>query len=272
MTLTVAEISLKDGQLDDALAKLQDQVRKNPDVAKHRVFLFQLLAINGQWDRALNQLNVCGNLDASNLAMVQTYREAIRCEILREKIFNGETSPLVFGKPAEWIALLIEALKCSADQRFAEATALRSQAYELAPATRGTFNGKSFEWIADSDTRLGPVLEAVFNGRYYWIPFDRISAVEIEAPADLRDFVWLPAQFTWANGGSAFGLVPSRYPGSEKCQDTAVRLAKKTEWQEPAEGHYYGFGQRVFTTDTEDYALFETRQLILNSAVSEDHG
>lgn len=272
MTSSAAEISLKDGQIGEALKQLQEQVRKNPDVAKHRVFLFQLLALNGQWDRALNQLNVCGNLDAANLAMVQTYREAIRCEILREKIFNGETSPLVFGQPEQWIALLLEALKCSAQNRFAEAADLRDQAYESAPATSGSFNGAPFAWIADADTRLGPVLEAIFNGRYYWIPFNRISKIEIEAPADLRDFVWLPAQFTWANGGSAFGLVPSRYPGSERSDDSAVLLARKTEWQEPAPGHFYGFGQRMFTTDAEDYSLFETRELILNTIVSENHG
>lgn len=269
MTLTAAEISLKDGQLDEALKQLQDQVRKSPDVAKHRVFLFQLLALNGQWDRALNQLNVCGNLDAANLAMVQTYREAIRCEILREKVFSGKTSPLVFGQPEQWIALLIESLKYAAESRFSEASELREQAYASAPGTSGSFNGNAFEWIADADTRLGPVLEAIVNGRYYWIPFDRISNIEIEAPTDLRDFVWLPAQLTWANGGSAFGLIPSRYPGSEICDDTAVRLARKTEWQQPAEGHFFGLGQRMFTTDTEDYSLFDTREIILNSVAPE---
>ena len=39
-------------------------------------FLFQLLAVQGQWDRALTQLNMAGEMDAAHLAMVQTYREA----------------------------------------------------------------------------------------------------------------------------------------------------------------------------------------------------
>lgn len=269
MLSSAAEISLKDGCLDEALAQLQDQVRKNPDVAKHRVFLFQLLALNGQWDRALNQLNVCGNLDAANLAMVQTYREAIRCELLREKVFNGRTSPLVFGQPEQWMALLIESLRSAAEGRFSEATDLREQAYASAPGTSGSFNGNVFAWIADADTRLGPMLEVIVNGRYYWVPFERISRIEIEAPTDLRDFVWLPAQVTWVNGGIAFGLIPSRYPGSEICENAAVRLARKTEWQQPAEGHFFGLGQRMFTTDTEDYSLFDTRELILNSVAPE---
>ncbi len=272
MTTTTAEISLKDGRLDDALKLLQDQVRKSPEVAKHRVFLFQLLALNGQWDRALNQLNVSGTLEPANLAMVQTYREAIRCEMLRQKIFQGETSPMVFGEPEQWIALLIEACKLSAQGSYEQAGDLRDQAFELAPASSGSLNGTAFEWIADSDTRIGPVIEAIVNGRYYWIPFSRISKIQIEAPADLRDLVWLPAEFTWANGGSAFGLIPSRYPGSEIAADALVRLARKTEWQEFPAGHFHGLGQRLLVTDQGEHSLFETRELILNSAESAEHG
>ena len=33
----------------------------------------------------------------------------------------------------------------------------------------------------------GPVLEAVINGRYYWVPFSRLTKVALEAPEDLRD-------------------------------------------------------------------------------------
>lgn len=272
MTITTAEISLKEGRLDETLAQLQELVRKNPDVGKYRVFLFQLMCVNGLWDRALNQLNVCGNLDAANLAMVQTYREAIRCELLREKVFNGDTSPLVFGEPAQWIALLIEACKLSAQGRYAQAGELREKAYELAPATPGNFNGTPFGWIADSDSRLGPVVEAIVNGRYYWIPFERIARIQIEAPADLRDLVWLPAQFTWSNGGTAFGLMPSRYPGSAQVDDSGIRLARKTEWTEPAAGDFHGLGQRTFITDSGDYSLFDARDLVFNSPDSNPNG
>ncbi|HCK80355.1 MAG TPA: virulence protein SciE type, partial [Candidatus Competibacteraceae bacterium] len=78
-----AEQSLREGRLQDALAELQAQVRKEPANPKYRIFLFQLLAVQGQWERALNQLNVVGEMDAASLPMVQTYREAIRCELLR---------------------------------------------------------------------------------------------------------------------------------------------------------------------------------------------
>lgn len=260
----LAEQSLHQGSPQEALVQLQESVRKDPSNPKLRIFLFQLLAVLGQWERALTQLNVAGELDDANLAMVQTYREAISCEVLRKDIFAGQKTPLIFGDPAQWIALSIEALKLTASGQYQQALELRNQAFELAQATPGSVDGQPFDWIADADTRLGPVLEAIINGRYYWIPFYQISKIHIEKPCDLRDMVWTPAHFLWINGGEAFGLIPTRYPGSENAEDSAIRLARKTEWHEQAENVFIGFGQRLLTTNDNDYALLDIREIAFN--------
>lgn len=260
-----AEQSLREGRVQDALAELQAHVRKEPANAKYRTFLFQLLAVLGQWERALNQLNVLGEMDASSLPMVQTYREAIRCELLRADVFAGRRSPLVFGDPAPWVALVLEALRLTAEGYAAQAQAARDQAFEAAPATMGALDGQPFAWLADADPRLGPMLEAVVNGRYYWIPFQRIRTIVLEQPADLRDYVWMPARFTWANGGETVGLIPSRYPGSEASADPLVQLGRKTEWLEDAAGSYLGLGQRMLATDQGEYLLLDIRRIDLNA-------
>lgn len=265
MSISAAEQHVKEGRLDEALSQLQAQIRHAPHDAKLRVFLFQLLALSGQWERALNQLNVCGELDRANLAMVQTYREAIRCEILRDKVFAGETSPLIFGQPEQWVANLLVAVNLSSKRQYSEAAKLRQKAFDEAPATSGTLNGQPFAWLADADSRLGPVLEVVINGRYYWVPFSRIANITLEAPADLRDLVWMPAQFIWSNGGGSVGLIPSRYPGSELATDTSLCMARKTEWMEAADGEFHGIGQRMLATDVDDYSLFDIRELVFNT-------
>ena len=208
----LAEDSLRQGNPRESLTQLQDEVRKDPARVEYRIFLFQLLAVVGEWGRALNQLNVIGEMDAGSEAMVQTYREALRCERLREEVFGGQRTPLVFGQPPDWIAWLLEALQLDDPE---QANTLRRRALEAAPASSGTIDEHSFEWIADADSRLGPVLEAVVNGNYYWIPFARIREIVFDPPEDLRDAIWTPAHFVWANGGRAAGLVPTRYPGSE---------------------------------------------------------
>lgn len=260
----IAEQYIREGKPNEALQTLQAEIRKNPGNPKLRVFLFQLLVVLGEWERSLAQLNVAGELDAANLAMVQTYREAIACEVLRKDIFAGLKTPLIFGEPQQWIALLQQALKLDSTQQYQEAKQLRDEAFALAPATSGSINGDAFDWIADADTRLGPMLEAIVNGRYYWIPFNNIREIQLEAPADLRDVVWMPAHFVWSNGGDAVGLIPTRYPQSELSNDSAIRLARKTEWQSLDDTGYIGLGQRLFSTNENEYALMDIRELKLN--------
>ena len=257
------EDSLREGKLEETLGELQAQVRKAPADSKLRVFLFQLLALMGQWERAMTQLNVAGELDAGTLAMVQTYREALRCEVLRGEIFAGKRSPLVFGQPEQWVALLLEAQTLLAQGAGEQARAMREAALDAAPTTPGTIDGAPFEWIMDGDNRLGPVVEAIVNGRYYWIPFQRIRSIQVEEPEDLRDLVWMPAYFTWANGGESAGLIPTRYPGSETSADPEVRRSRRTEWLEQPGGAYIGHGQRMFFTDSGEYALMEVRRIDL---------
>ena len=252
-----ADQLLREGKLDEALASLTQQIRTKPADAKLRTFLFQLLAVQGQWERALTQLNVAGEMDAGTLAMVNTYREGIRCELLRAEIFAGKRSPLVFGQPDEWVAQLIQALSLTAAGKHAAAAELREQAFEAAPATSGDrsrprhdsrrrrtpevpADETPFEWLADADSRLGPILEAVFSGKYYWVPLHNVRRLDIEPPADLRDVVWMPAHFVWANGGDTVALIPTRYAGSENSSDPLVRLARKTDWNEAAPGVFSG--------------------------------
>jgi len=262
---------LRAGRLDETLAALQQEIRKKPGDGKLRVFLFQLLAVLGQWERALAQLQVAGELDPAALPMVQTYREALRCEFLRQEIFAGKRAPMIFGDPDYWLALLLESLRLSADGEHGKAQPLRDKAFELAPATAGSLNGQRFEWIADADARLGPVIEAVINGRYYWVPFHRVRSIRIEDPADLRDTVWMPAEFRWANGGQVVGLIPTRYEGTAAAADDALRLARRTEWIEQGEGAYVGLGQRMFATDVGEYALMDVRSIELDP-ISADAG
>lgn len=260
-----AEQLIKLGKPDEALAALQNAVRGRPQDPKLRVFLFQLLAVQGAWERALNQLQVAAGLDAAALPMAHTYREAIRCEMARAAVFRGERLPTVFGDPERWVALLFESLKLTASGHFDKADALRDEAFEAAPATPGTLNGAPFEWLADADPRFGPMTEAMVNGGYCWVPFAHLREIRVEAPADLRDFVWLPAEFVWANGGASPGLIPVRYPGSEASADGAIRLAHKTDWIEAGGETVVGQGQRMWATDGGEYALLDVRAVIFGT-------
>ena len=263
MSTRDAEELIAAGDPQGALELLQRQVRERAADVKLRVFLFQLLCVLGQWQRASTQLEVCGELDAQTLPMVNTYREALKCELVREAVFAGKTTPIAFGQPQAWVAWLVEALQAQARGDAASAARLRTEAFEAAAATPGTLNGEAFEWIADADSRLGPVIEAVIKGRYCWVPFAAVAKIVIEAPTDLRDLVWAPAQFQLHNGGQTVALIPSRYAGSGASAAGALQLARATEWMELAPDQFSGLGQRVFTTSGPELGLLEAREIVL---------
>ena len=249
------------GDLAQALQALQKQVREKPGDAKLRVFLFQLLCVLGQWDRAVAQLEVCGQLDHGTLLMVNTYRDAIKCEVVRTAVFAGKTTPVVFGKPSPWVAMLIEALSQEAKGDAAQARHLRAAAFESAPTASGALNGEPFDWIADADSRLGPVLEVVLNGHYTWLPFESLSAMTVDAPEDLRDKVWCPVHLTFTNAGESVALVPTCYPGTREHADNALKLARATDWLELGEVQFAGLGQRIIATNSAELGLLDVRDV-----------
>jgi type VI secretion system protein ImpE len=281
MTSPQPEDLLAAGDPAGALKALLQRVRANASDAKQRTFLFQLLAVLGQWPRALDQLKLCGELDAGTLAMVNTYTSALQCEAVREAVFTGATLPHIFGPPAQWVALLVQALQIEAAGDAARGAQTRQQALEGAPSTLGliTPNDKKqgpvrFEWLADADSRLGPVLEVIINGRYGWLPLMHLRAVQIETVVDLRDLVWAPAHLTFSNGGDTVALLPVRYAGTPLAEGGALALARQTQWLElspatdPAAAQYRGLGQRVWATDTAEWGLLEIAHVAFDTTTA----
>jgi type VI secretion system protein ImpE len=247
--------------LDQAIAALMSAVRKHPGDMRLRVHLAQLCMQLGQWERALTQLQTIALSDPAHLPFAQAYREAIRCERVRERVFAGELSPPVLGEPSNWIAQLAQALQLRAKGAHAAADALQAEALESAPATPFKLDGVQLEWLSDADSRLGPVCELLINGQYFWTPFEDIQRLEIEAPSDLRDLVWIPARLTLSNGGQHPVLIPTRYPGSATCDDDALRGACATRWIELSPDCYAGLGQRMWASDTGEHPLLDARHL-----------
>jgi type VI secretion system protein ImpE len=274
--MTAAEF-IKAGDVDGALTALQNEVRAKPTDPKLRVFLFQLLCVRGEWERAQTQLNVCSEMDSTNMFMAQICRIAILCEKVRAEVFAGERTPMVLGEPEAWVGKLIQACAMNAKGQHQAAADLRAQAFEEAPTTSGTIEigaaadkvtPHAFEWIADSDERLGPVLECLIEGKYYWAPFHRIHRITLDVPADLRDAIWLPATFLWTAGGETAGLIPVRYPGSEAAgREGVIRLSRKTDYIDD-NGFTRPIGQKLLTTDAGEFGLLETRTIQFNTTLA----
>jgi type VI secretion system protein ImpE len=261
--LQLAEQTLKDGNPTEALKHLVMEVKAKPADARLRIFMAQLLGVLGQWERAHTQLNVVADLLPSATPMREMMGHALRCELIRAQVFAGKRTPMVFGHPEPWLAMLIESLLQAGQGNQAMADDLAARAFEAAPAVKGSIDGDDFEWVADADSRLGPVLEAFINGNYYWVPFNRLTRISLEDPQDLRDMVWMPGYLTFDNGGEVVAMIPTRYPGSPESADPLIQLSRKTEWRQLSADRYGGLGQRVLTTNLGDHDLLTIKRIEL---------
>lgn len=262
---------LQAGDIGAALEQAMGDVRADAGNAKARILLFQLMCLTGDWEKARRQLYVLKDMDAETIPMFETYDPVIQCEMFRQAVFDGQRRPLLFGEPRDWLATLCQALPHFAEGRLEQGLEMQAEAFDQAPTSSGRIaagdgaEAEEFEWIADADERLGPVLEVFLKGHYYWVPFEHIRLVRIDEPEDLRDLVWTPAQFQWANGGEAVGFVPTRYPGTENATDDRLRLSRMTEWLgndgDDADDLQVGLGQRLLATDAGEYPLMGIREI-----------
>lgn len=254
------KLSAFDG-LSEAYANSASIVRRNPKSIEARVSLFQISCINGDWDKALNQLLVINDLSDDYKDFVHTYDLLIRCERMRQFVLSGKKQPLLVGEPEEWIVFLIQALELDANNKLEDSAKLRSRAFELAPTSKFNINDDQVvDWVADADSRYGPILEVCMNGKYYWIPFNRIQSLTIEAPVDLRDLIWVPASISVA-GAEEFAFIPTRYCETEKEPEDALKLSRKTDWREIGGNYYKGLGQRMLTSGEHDFPLLDIQSL-----------
>jgi type VI secretion system protein ImpE len=251
----------RDLPLADSLKLAQETVRSNPTNAKARSFLFQLHAVLGNWEKAIAQLQAAAQFDPAAVPMAQVYREAIHCEVFREEVFAGKRKPNFLGQPLAWAGNLVEALPFYAAGKFDLAAGLREQAFDAAETVSGTVDETEFEWMVDADSRIGPNFELYLKGQYYWVPYQYVRSIRIEAPVDLRDLIWCPVSLTLENDGEHVALMPVRYPGSADSMTDTHRLGRATDWAEHSSDTWFGTGQRMFATDQAELSLLDIRSI-----------
>ncbi|UYY57217.1 type VI secretion system accessory protein TagJ [Sphingomonas sp. S2-65] len=255
-----ADTLLRSGDLDGARSVLVETVRAEPANQQARMFLFQLLAASGEWDKARRQLQTLAQLSGEAQMLATAYGQAIDAERVRAEVFTGRQRARQHVA-VEWLEGVIDALEHFASGRVDEGDAARGAAFDAAPDVPGQFNDVAFDWIADADSRFGPCFEAIIGGRYGLQAFQEVASITSEGPQDLRDLIWYPVQIAFRSGQSVAAFLPARYPGTEGAAEGAQRLGGTTAWIDASWGQA-GFGQRLWTlSDGEDQALLSLRTL-----------
>ncbi len=259
--LATAQQLLKESRLEEAVEAAKTAIRKTPGDVQLRVLYFQLCSLKGDWKRAAQQLETVASLDKALAFMEPIYTKIFEAEIARTAVFKGRIQPIVWGEGSNWIALMLQAIKLASEGEYAAAADKQAAALDEAEPVAGKLNDEPFAFLMDQDSRLGPVVEAIMMGKYYWIPQSNISSITIDEPAAIHDTIWVKAEFRWHPDGGGHGMIPVRYPMLTDDWDVQHTLGRMTSWDEATEDYWLGKGQRTYATDSADHALLETRTI-----------
>ncbi|MEZ5749065.1 MAG: virulence protein SciE type [Caenibius sp.] len=207
---------LREGDLSGVRAGLVDLVRSQPGNVQGRMFLFQLLAVTGEWDKALNQLQSLVQLSPEAQMLGVTYGQAIAAEKQREAVFAGERDmALLFGSGG-WAEGVARAISLLARGDGDAADRARDEAFEGAPDMPGALDGIRFEWIADADSRFGPTFEAIVWVANMVDPVRRGAVRRASGPPEIcATLSGFRSRLHSVLCQSAVAFLPARYPGSK---------------------------------------------------------
>jgi type VI secretion system protein ImpE len=257
------------GQLEAAIESLIGSVKANPGDTLQRTFLFELLCFAGQWDRAEKQLDVIGHQSAQAELGVLVYRNNIKAERERARLFSDGTPPHFLNEPPPYVDFLVEGIRKAASGDLAGARESLDRAEEDRPAISGRINGQPFSDFREYDDSVGGVLELIVKDRYAWLPFEQMKRFEISPPKKLRELLWAEARVEALDGTVGEVYVPVLYEGSSKEESPQLRLGRSTEWKELGSDVFRARGMRLFLIDDQDRTLFETLEVEFDPVVRE---
>jgi type VI secretion system protein ImpE len=244
--------------LDQYFEDAKRKVQAAPSDIGARSALWQIFALRGEFERARMQLDALVSFDSSWAMEAEACQGLLQAETLRQRVFRGEDRPVCLGEPPPWFDALAAAVGAVRGPGAAAAAAALQQAQMDSEARPGTVNGQPFEWLCDGDVRLGPCLEVMNKGRYFWLPWSSVRSVVTREPTELRDRLWAHALVEIGDEGSIELFLPARYPDPENDEQ---KLSRVTVWKEVAADAYLGLGQKTLVTDGGEVGFLDVREL-----------
>jgi type VI secretion system protein ImpE len=255
--MTAAEL-FREGKLNEAVEAAIAAVKQKPTDLDARYTLAQMLCFAGDLERADTHLDAIASQDKDRLIVIGMIRHLTRAEQWRRQFFEEGRVPEVIAEPTPTMRLHLETAVSLRGGDATKAVELIRQADEQRAPIAGTCDGTAFDDIRDLDDLLGPICEVLTsNGKYFWIPWERIDRIEMRPVETPFDLLWRPTHMEVRGGPDGEVFIPVLYVGSHKETDTALRMGRGTDWRGEDQALVRGIGQRMLLVGEEDKSLLD---------------
>lgn len=246
------------GQIQPAIEAMNGEVRSNPADPDRRAFLADLLCIAGRFERADTQLDAIAKVLPGAASTVSLVRQLIRAEQWRQQCFAEGRLPEFLAAPDERLQNHLHALVLLRDGDLAGAAEQLAAAEEQRDPLPGTCDDQPFDDFRDADDTTACFFEVLTStGKYFWVPMERISRLELRPIERPRDLIWRRAGVEVQGGPDGEIYLPAIYAPAP--EDDAARLGRSTDWTETEPVR--GIGLRTFLVGDDARTLSQLHEL-----------
>lgn len=277
MALSAKEL-YQAGNLTDAIAAMNDEVRKNPVDQGRRGFLAELLCFSGNLERADKLLDVISTQNPDVAVGVAMIRQLVRADQARRELFSAGRVPEFLEQPSDALSKHLEAVTLLREGDPGGAAKILEAAEAARVSVSGTCNGKAFDDFRDLDDVTASFFEVLTStGKYFWVEMARVREMEFHAPERPIDLIWRRASVDVIEGPDGDVFIPAIYlppvdaieagQGSDdQVIDDQVLLGRSSDWIGGEGSPARGLGQRCFLIGDDVVPIMQLETLQFNAA------
>lgn len=277
------------GRLADSIAEATRMIKASPGDFGIRLLFAELLCFEGNFERADKQLEALESMESEgsdamralgeagsdpnalaqamdpNLQtsmrryqVVREFRQLIRAAQWREQFFADGRVPEFVEVPCDELKGRVEATVAIREDDSDRAVSLLKASDNLLSPVAGSHDDAPFSEFRDAcDTTASCFELLTTNGKYFWVPFNKLEFIEFRPHQSPRDVLWRSASFGISDGQTGDGYVPALYAGSAQSDDEQVRTGRVVEWKELGDGYSRGLGARLIQIDDDFVPLIQ---------------
>lgn len=266
---TAVQNHLKAGELDEAIALMNAEVRQNPTDTNRRAMLVELLCFAGNLERADAVLDSINAVDPGAAVGVAMIRQLVRAEQARQQFYTEGRLPDFVKRPSGAMELELRAAVALREGSSHEVAALLAESESIRPRASGTADGAAFDDFRDLDDLSAAHFEVLTaTGKYYWISVESVIGLEFRPPGRRRDLLWRRAAMSVTDGPDGEVFIPAIYPFRTAGAAPRYRLGYATDFEGEGDGPKLGTGLRSFLVGDESRTILELGKVEFSKAVT----
>ncbi|MGI9949256.1 type VI secretion system accessory protein TagJ [Vibrio hyugaensis] len=252
--------ALAEGKLTEALEVLIENIKASPKDAALRSSFIELLCIDGNFERADEQLIQAIKLFPEYLSGASQLRHLVKAAQARKDFSLGAATAQFVGGNQTSNKLLVEFNLSLKNAEFIDAYNLANELEQQRVKKSYTQGSAIYDDVRDIDDQLGGYIELFSTaGNYFLVPIANIKLFEVKEPSSLLEQIWRPVEFDIEGLGEGEGHMPLTYIGS---QTDAQKLGRETDWQQLGDQELFiGLGQKCWLVGEAALPIFDLKQL-----------